>query len=136
MKTITVETADHGEVTFPEPAWCTRGSHTPPPPTAGLDARPRRSELTHQGAPVNVTVTTPAGTEVLVELALWQDIFPDPNWSHGTRVYAVATLVSNDAVDLDVAGLDQLADAMYDAARQIRTFSNVLALQQPRDGGQ
>lgn len=151
---ITLDTSDYGPVTFNEPDWCTRGGHNAPEPQparpsllrrtlarlgrrpAAPDPRPRRSEISHQGDAVNVTVPLPDGEAVLLELTLWQDVFPEPHWPSGDRVYGFAEFVDTEAGDLDVAALDELADAMHDAARQVREFANHLALQQPRDGGQ
>jgi hypothetical protein len=128
VKTVTVNTRDHGPVTVPEPTWCTGDPHQQGTPG------PRRSEIAHLGELVNVTVPTPNGDAVLLWLQLWQDAFPEAHWPMGDRTYAVATLAQDTSLSLDVPGLDQLADAMYDAARQIRAFANTLALTQPRGG--
>jgi hypothetical protein len=125
---ITLATSDHGTVTFPEPAWCTRG-HEP-----RGDTPPRRSEINHQSDSFHVTVPAPGGDAALLELVLWQDVFPEPHWTMGDRPHAVAFLAQDDSVSLDVAGLDAFADSMYDAARQIRTFANRLALALLRGG--
>lgn len=129
MKTITLATSDYGAVTFPEPAWCARGAHE-----VGVTPAPRRSEINHQSDPFHVTVPAPGGDAVLLELVLWQDVFPEPHWTMGDRVHAVAFLTQDDSVPLDVAGLDAFADSMHDAARQIHQFANRLALALPRGG--
>lgn len=125
-RTITIVTSDHGTVTIPEPDWCAPGTHD-----ADL---PRRSEINHQGQPVNVTVPTYKGDAVLLELVAWRDAFPEPHWPMGDQVHGVAFLAQDDSVSLDTAGLDALADAMHGAARQIHEFANRLALTQPRRG--
>jgi hypothetical protein len=129
-QTITLATSDHGAVTFPEPAWCARGTHE----VRGAGPAPHRSEINHQSDPFHVTVPTPGGDAVLLELVLWQDVFPEPHWTMGDRVHAVAFLTQDDSVPLDVAGLDAFADSMQDAARQIHQFANRLALVLPRGG--
>jgi hypothetical protein len=128
VKTITIDTSDHGTVTFAEPDWCAGDRHRQVGPPA------RRSETAHQSAPVDVTVATPGGDAVLLRLALWQDVFPQPEWAMGDQVHAVATLVDDDVIEFDVPGLDQLANAMAAAGRQVAEFANRLALQQPRGG--
>jgi hypothetical protein len=130
VNTITLATSDHGTVTFPEPAWCTRGSHHGP----AADPPLSRSQINHQSDPFHVGVSTPAGDAVLLELALWVDVFPEPHWPFGDQVHAIAELADDRLLSLDVASLDALADSMQDAARQIRTFANRLALALPRGG--
>lgn len=131
-RTITLDTADHGTVTFPEPAWCARGTHE----VHETGPAPCRSDINHQSDPFHVTVPTADRDAVLLELVLWQDVFPEPHWAMGDRVHAAAFLTQDRSVTLDVAGLDAFADAMHDAARQVHHFANRLALEQPRGGDQ
>lgn len=121
-RTITVQTLDHGPVTITEPAWCTATHH--PDGVA-------RSDISHYGPEAVVNVTTPRGTEELLSLRLAQYPFAQ---LHGTRVCEAVAIVG-DSYLYDVAGLDQLANDLFEAARRVRLAANRLAIENPLGGG-
>jgi hypothetical protein len=116
-RTVTIETADHGPVTIPEPAWCT-GLH----PAGNL-----RAEIAHQGPSINIMVGTPRGPRRLVELLLWQDPLPTPANPRGAEVYVVAHLLDGDHFDYDVTGLEGLVADLLEAAGKVRRVARRLA---------
>ncbi|WP_086564649.1 DUF6907 domain-containing protein [Streptomyces africanus] len=59
LPTVTVFTADHGDVTMPEPSWCT-GEHS---------AEGYRADIEHQGEEIELTVQTPCHGPVAVAKA-------------------------------------------------------------------
>lgn len=122
-RTITVPTLDHGDVTITEPAWCTGETHLVP-----VD----RSDITHQGPDITLTVGTARGPRPLINLFLAQD--PFATQPPGTTVHVSVELLDSDHYSYDVAGLDQLADDMYEVARRVRLVANRLSVENPLGG--
>jgi hypothetical protein len=127
-RTITVPTLDAGDVTLTEPSWCTGISH---------QHAVHRTDICHYGPDVTITVGTESGPRPLLTLFLAQHPFaaPKPTWSPGTRVYVAVHLLDGDHYSYDVAGLDQLANDMYEVARRVRLVANRLAIENPIGGG-
>jgi hypothetical protein len=134
-RTITVPTLDAGDVTLTEPSWCTGTHHQPITAEDGTVLPPRREDIAHVGPSIDITVGTRRGPRRLLELMLWQDPFPTPSNANGSRVYVAVHLLDGDHFDYDVAGLDQLADDMYEVARRVRLVANRLAIENPLGGG-
>lgn len=141
-RTVTIQTRDHGTVVVSEPDWCTGTMHEPfePEPLRGwrrlrarllrtpaLDYRPRRSEIIHQGPGIDITVDTGDGPQRLMELTLWQDVFPEPTWEQGTAVYINAYLLDDGGAEYDVDGLQRLVTGLLEAAGQVRLVARQLA---------
>lgn len=121
-RTVTVQTADYGAITVPEPAWCT-GEH----PDGLL-----RCEIAHTGPSIALTVGTRRGPQRLAELLLWQDPFPTPSNTNGADVYVTVHLLDADHFDYDVVGLEGLAADLLEAAGKVRYMARRLACETPR----
>src|SRR4051794_13176954 len=95
-RTITVPTLDAGEITLPEPPWCTGITH---------HHAVHRTDICHQGPAIDITVCTEHGPRPLLTLFLTQYPFaePKPTWSPGTRVFVAAHLLDGDHYPYDVA---------------------------------
>ncbi len=132
-QTVTLDTKDRGQVTIPEPAWCT-GHPEPQSGPDGLDVRPLACEVSHQGPSINVTVGTEHGPRLLLELLLWQDPFPKPTYRKGAEVYVVAHLLDGDHYDYDVTDLENLATDLMEAAAKVRRVAHRLAAEQSGGG--
>jgi hypothetical protein len=117
-RTVTIDTSDHGAVTIPEPAWCTGTGHPD-----GVE----RDTIAHTGPSVDVMVATGRGPRRLLELLLWCDAYPAPDWPHGDAVYVVAQLLDGDHFGYDVAGLEGLAADLLEAAGRVRSMARRLA---------
>jgi hypothetical protein len=122
-RTITVPTLDHGDVTIAEPAWCTGENHTVPV---------RREDISHVGPIIDITVGTTNGPRPLLRAHLSQ--WPFALTAPGTVVHE-SVLIADDFHAYDVAGLDQLADDLLDAARRVCLIANRLAIENPLGGG-
>ena len=98
--TVTVYTADHGDVTLEEPFWCT-GEH----PAEGY-----REDTEHEGDEIPLVVTTPCHGDVqLLTAALFQRPFS----THGPTVPLVAVEVGDTELhEYDSTALAGLADSM------------------------
>lgn len=107
-RTVTVPTLDHGDVTVPEPSWCT--GHAPFPE--------HRADLTHYGPEHRLTYN---GAE-LFRLMLAQTPFAE-RASHEVCAYVEQ---SGYAGSLDPAGLYDLAAALDAAGDQLRAFADQL----------
>jgi len=119
-RTATIRTSDHGPVTIPCPSWCTGAAHPD-----GIE----RDTIAHTGPSVNVMVNTGRGPRRLLELLLWRDAHPAPNWPHGDAVYVVAQLLDGDHFGFDVAGLEGLAADLLEAAGRVRYMARRLAVE-------
>ncbi|MDV5147200.1 hypothetical protein R1T08_24235 [Streptomyces sp. SBC-4] len=117
---ITLPTTDHGDVTLPEPGWCT--GHTGRPPGYRID-------LTHTGAEHTFAF---AGDTLLVAM-LSQDPFVTDPERRRTRLYVEQTSYS---ATLDPAEVRQLAAALTVHAVHLRTLAAELATIQAEEGRQ
>ena len=115
---ITVLTRDHGPVTVPCPPWCT-GEHHPD----GIE----KSAIVHTGPSIDITVGTERGPRRLLELLMWQDVFPTPSCTHSDDVHMVAHLLDGDHFGYDVHGLEALATDLLEAAAKVRRTARRLS---------
>ncbi|MFD4320131.1 DUF6907 domain-containing protein [Streptomyces sp. NPDC058548] len=107
---ITLTTTDHGEITLPEPGWCT--GHTGP---VGY-----RIDLTHTGAEHTFDF---AGDTLLVAM-LSQDPFVTDPERRRTRLYVEQTSYS---ATLDPVEVRQLAASLTVHAMHLRALADQLA---------
>ena len=121
MKTITINTSDHGPVTIPEPAWCT-GEH---PNVAN------RSDIHHSSAEQVVAVGTPRGAYPLLTMALTQ--WPYGLSAPGNGVYVSVHLADGDP-EYDSASLEGLAADLLEAAGKVRRMARRLTVEVREDG--
>lgn len=123
-RTVTVQTRDHGTVTIPEPEWCTGEGH---PDGSYL------GDISHYGPDVMVTVGSWDGPRELLTLALAQHRESDR--PPGTAVHVTVHLADDQHSPYDEAALDQLADDMVDAAREVRHMARHLGAVSRAGGG-
>ncbi|MEV4936324.1 DUF6907 domain-containing protein [Streptomyces zaomyceticus] len=117
---ITLPTVDHGDVTLPEPGWCTgHASHTP-----GY-----RIDLTHSG-PENAFAFAD-GTLLVAMLS--QDPFVTDPEQRRTRLYVEQTGYS---AALDPVEVRQLAAALTVHAMHLRTLAEQLTALRAEEGNQ
>ena len=109
-RTVTVPTIDHGDVTIPEPSWCT-----------GHDqARPEYLRDTgHAGTPNRLSY---AGTELGVA-----KLVQNPLVEHSDRSVMVLVELGGDGLGLRSTELDDLAVILVDFAGTLRTLARQLA---------
>ncbi|QDN81811.1 hypothetical protein FNV64_45295 [Streptomyces sp. S1A1-7] len=100
-RTVTVDTGDHGPVTFDEPFWCL-GQH---------DGEPYREDISHEGEDHPLLIGTPCHGEVRIAVAsLTQRPF-SPTDAH------VRVAVEFDELhEYDAASLADLADSLVSYA--------------------
>lgn len=120
MKTITVPTADHGDVQVTEPDWCT-ADHT---------GEAYREDIEHTGAETHLVVYTPCHgpVRVLPIGFLWRPFSLTNN-------QIMATLhMADDWHELDPAALRRAADALTEHATTLRVYARQLAVLQAKAG--
>ena len=111
-RTVTVSTADHGDVTIPEPSWCL-GKH----PWESY-----REDIAHQGAQIEAFIETPChGRVSMLAAALVQRPF-SPTDPH----VRVSLDMDGDWHDLDACALDAAAAAFVDYAAVLRRLARQL----------
>ncbi|MGW3200685.1 DUF6907 domain-containing protein [Streptomyces sp. NPDC001118] len=101
-RTVTVHTADHGDVTLPEPSWCL-GQH----PAEGY-----REDIEHQGEPVRLLVDTACHGQAEV---LTASLFQRPFSTHGPTGPMV-TVELDDWHEFTAASLAGFADSLVSFA--------------------
>lgn len=120
-RTITVPTADHGNVTVTEPDWCT-ADHT---------FEGYREDIEHSGAVTYLTIPTechgPAHT-LPVEF-VWRPFSP-------TDALIKAAIELDGWHEFDPAGLDRAADALIEHAATLRVYARQLATLRNESGAQ
>lgn len=112
-QTVTINTADHGPVTLPEPAWCT-GAH---------EDDGARTDIGHHGPDIPVTVGTRRGPRELLTMGLTQ-------WPYDLAdndVHAAVQLLDGDHYRYDVPGLEALAEDLVRAAGRLRLMARRLS---------
>lgn len=104
-RTVTVHTADHGDVTLPEPFWCL-GVH----PAEGY-----REDIEHQGEAIRLAVETACHGQVQM---LAFSLFQRPFSTHGPTGPMVSAELPEDWDwhEFDVARLSGLADSLVSFA--------------------
>ncbi|MFH9728326.1 DUF6907 domain-containing protein [Streptomyces sp. NPDC017254] len=116
---ITLPTLDHGNVTLPEPGWCTGHSGRTP----GY-----RIDVTHTGAEHAFAF---AGDTLLVAMLSQDPFVPDPD-RRRTGLYVEQTGYS---ATLDPTDVRQLAATLTVHAIHLRTLADQLAAIQAEEGG-
>lgn len=96
MNTVTVQTVDHGPVTFPEPSWCS-GNHRP-------DSA--RADIHHEGTEHAAWVDIPERGRVPFLTAFLSQY---PFAEHGSRRITAAVEIEGEHYEFDPAGLGELA---------------------------
>lgn len=109
---VTVPTADHGDVTLPEPSWCA-GGH----PAEGY-----REDIEHQGVDVRLMVPTPCHGSVVAFTASFVQRPFSPSDAR-----TLVTVELDEWHEFDQAGLDGLAAALVEHAAVLRHMSRELA---------
>ncbi|MFF4166893.1 DUF6907 domain-containing protein [Streptomyces sp. NPDC001741] len=111
QRTVTVPTLDHGDITIPEPDWC----------TGHQGARPQyRSDLGHTGAQHHLVYEgAELGTAMLVQ---------DPFVVRADRSIKVLVELGGDGVSLDPNELEALAAALVGYASVLRELALQLAV--------
>ncbi|MFC8704700.1 DUF6907 domain-containing protein [Streptomyces anulatus] len=120
MKTITIPTADHGDVQITEPDWCT-ADHT---------GEAYREDIEHTGAETHLVVFTPCHGPVrtLPIGFLWRPFSPTNNQIMATL------LMADDWHELDPTALARAADALVEHATTLRVYARQLAVLQHKAG--
>ncbi|MFD3657011.1 DUF6907 domain-containing protein [Streptomyces sp. NPDC058620] len=111
-RTVTVETADHGHVTIPEPAWC----------IAPHDFEGYREDIEHHSAKTPLIVPTPCHglISALPVFFVW-------------RPFSETDSQMNVGIELDEwhefspTDLDKVAAALVEHARTIRVYARQLS---------
>ncbi|MEU3000203.1 hypothetical protein ABZ684_21990 [Streptomyces sp. NPDC006995] len=119
-RTITIPTADHGDVHVVEPDWCS-ADHT---------GEAYREDIEHSGAETHLVVYTPCHGPVrtLPVGFLWRPFSP-------TNDKIMATvLTAGDWHEFDPADLDRAADALVEHAATLRVYARQLAVLQHKAG--
>jgi hypothetical protein len=119
-RTVTISTSDDGDVTVPEPAWCS-GVH---------EAGGYRVDIGHYAPDIEITTTTSRGPVLILAMGLAQNPFPEET----AAVTVAVRLADGDYYRHDVAGLDRLADDLVEAARRVRLMGRRLAAETSRPG--
>jgi hypothetical protein len=123
-RTVTIPTSDHGDVTIPDPPWCTGQFH---------ESGELRYDITHTGPDIELTTATEDGPEVILRLTMEQQPFGNPDTFPGTDVHVAVELLDGHH-PRDAAGLDRLADDLIEAARRVRLMGRRLAAETSRPG--
>jgi hypothetical protein len=114
-RTVTVSTLDHGDITIPEPDWCT-GFHP-----AGL----QRIDIAHQGPENFLNLPTPRGVVPLLSFGLEQRPFTE-RWP-GRGLFINVDL-TDDWCPMQSGDLDRAAAALVDYAAKLRHAARELAV--------
>ncbi|MET8172829.1 DUF6907 domain-containing protein [Streptomyces clavifer] len=116
-RTVTVPTLDQGDITIPEPTWC----------TGHQDARPEyRSDIGHTGAPRTLVYEgAELGTAMLVQ---------DPFAVHADRSTKVLVELGGNSASLDPVELEALAASLIGYADTLRELSLQLAVLRAEEG--
>ncbi|MEW2177159.1 hypothetical protein AB0890_12620 [Streptomyces sp. NPDC005406] len=119
-RTITVPTADHGDVTVTEPDWCT-ADHT---------FEGYREDIEHSGATTYLAIHTECHgpTHTLPVTFVWRPFSP-------TDALIKAAIETDQAHEFDPAGLDRAADALVEHARTLRVYARQLATLRAKAAG-
>ena len=122
MNTVTIHTRDHGDVTIPEPAWCTGQYHQ----QGGA-----RVDISHTSDDTEFNVETSDGTVTVMRAVFEQRPYTEREPGRGVFV----------SVELDgqwypstPAQLDQYAAALTVHAVHLRTLARQLATMQHAEG--
>lgn len=114
---VTIRRAD-GDVTIPEPSWCTGSLHS---------SGELRVDITHCSRDMELTVPTADGDTPLLSVSLEQR--PFTTRPPGTGVFASVELLDG-TYPCQPADLDAIAAAMAEGASRIRDLARRLAAEQ------
>ncbi|GHH38156.1 DUF6907 domain-containing protein [Streptomyces candidus] len=109
LRTVTIQTADHGGVTFPEPGWCL-GDH---------EVGGYRADLSHTGREVQLDYDD--------EALLLASFVQDPFATRGPRTVGLYVEQTGFSRTLDPDEVDQFADALVSHATVLRALPRQLA---------
>lgn len=120
-RTVTIATVDHGDVTVPEPDWCTGHDWQP---------SPYRADITHNGPVIVAKVETECHGEIEflqthLSWAPFGEIEPQP--------YPVVAIEVGDGHDFDPDGVRRVAKALLGHVGRLHRFAD--ELEELRDGG-
>ncbi|MFD9221483.1 DUF6907 domain-containing protein [Streptomyces sp. NPDC060064] len=124
MKTVTINTRDHGPVTIPEPSWCTGGFHQP----GGA-----RADITHTSDDIPFNVETSDGPVTAMRAAFVRRPFAGTDPDRG--VY-VAVELDGEWHPSDPRQLDRIAAALVIHSVHLRTLARQLATMQHAERGE
>ncbi|MEE4546757.1 hypothetical protein V2S66_32935 [Streptomyces sp. V4-01] len=111
-----MQTGNLGPVTVDEPAWCTTDHGAPQ--VFDID-------ISHFGPDIEIRVDSPRGPAEVLSLRLTQ--YPFTELPVGTAVHMSACLADGEGWDLDVAGLESLADQLAQGVHKVRYAARRLA---------
>ncbi|MEU1117824.1 MULTISPECIES: hypothetical protein [unclassified Streptomyces] len=113
IRSITLPTIDHGDITIPCPPWC-----------AGHDTTPQyRADLTHEGTERILSIPTKHGPVALLVVAFEQRPYAE-NWP-GTAPF-VNVGFGGDYHPMRRPALHAAADALMDQAAVLRRLADEL----------
>ncbi|MFI7234458.1 DUF6907 domain-containing protein [Streptomyces cyaneofuscatus] len=118
-RTITVPTADHGDVQVTEPDWCT-ADHT---------GEAYREDIEHSGAVTYLVIPTECHgpAHALPVGFVWRPFSPTAN-------QITAAIEMDEWHEFDPAGLHRAADALIEHAATLRVYARQLAAMQTHGG--
>ena len=119
-RTVTIRTADHGDVTVTEPDWC----------TADHAYEQYREDIEHSGAVTHLVISTECHGPVAAMPVgfVWRPFSPTDN-----RITAAIEL---DAWhEFDPAGLDRAAAALVEHAATLRVYARQLSTLRAKGAG-
>lgn len=114
-RTVTLPTIDHGDITIPEPSWCT--GHTGP--------TPYRVDISHTGPWTALEIPTPAGPMVVMEAAIETRPFTETD-KHGPHLW-VSVDGGAEGQPMLPGDVDRLAAALVENAAVLRHLARQLA---------
>ncbi|WP_416978679.1 DUF6907 domain-containing protein [Streptomyces sp. T028] len=114
-RTVTIVTADHGQVTIPEPVWCL-GRHQ----GGGACV-----DITHVGAEHALTLPTRRGPAVHLITALEARPYVTDSFLRGPFV---GIEIGGDWHEIGLAGLERMASELEAHAEQLRERARELAV--------
>lgn len=112
---VTIDTADHGVVTIPEPEWCTGEMHQP---------GDNRVDISHNGPDTEFTLPTPRGPVVFLRMGVEQRPFTER--APGREPFLTFE-VNGDWHPSDLAAIDHLAATLVERAAEVRSTGRQLA---------
>ena len=110
-RTVTVPTLDHGNITIPEPAWCTGHTGAPAEYRSDTGHTGAQHRLVHEGVEL--------GTAMLVQ---------DPFAVHSDRSIKVLVELGGNGMTLDPTELEALAASLVGYANTLRELALQLAV--------
>lgn len=122
MNTVTIHTSDHGDVTIPEPAWCTGQYHQ----QGGA-----RVDISHTSDDIPFNVETDDGTVTVMRAVFEQRPYTEREPGRGVFVNVE---LDGDWHPSTPKQLDRIAAALVVHAVHLRTLARQLATLQHAEG--